>query len=480
MQASANMDFTAVYKGTMAQWSPDSKYLAAASQNRLLIRHSDSSDLAAVFTCGDKIERIEWSPDSAYILTEVARQGIIQIWSLADENWKCCIDEGLGGIARAKWAPSSRHIFVVSDFQLYLSVWKLESSSDDHHSSIRIKHPKFARRGVAFSHNGRWLAVLKRINCRDVVAVHDSEDQFAQLAEFQVDADSADLAWAHGDRALVLWERPTKESRFLWFSPSGELLGQASDAGLLRSAWASRSALFLMAGGFDGRMHLVSGASMKTLACFSHDLKTCIAEAGETEVVVLQEEFVGAGIVARHLHARGGASLSVSQSAANEPSGSVRYVRVENLGSFRVPEDRAPEPALDADGLPRQGVGSAFWSPDDRYVATKHDGMPTAIWIWDLGRLCLAALLLHRSPVRSFCWDVSKHAVGDSCRLAISTADPFLFLWSASEAAATPCPFSQARLQWRGDGRAVLLQERDRNCVCSPGPPPVQSEVQPV
>jgi len=473
------MDFSDVHKGSLAQWSPDSKHLAAVAQNRLLIRDAEALSLVAVFTCGDKIERIEWSPDSEYIFAEVAKQGIVQIWSLADKDWKCCIDEGLGGVARAKWGPTSRHVFILSDFQLYLSVWKLEASSEDHHNSIRIKHPKFTRRGIAFSHNGRWLAVLKRVICRDVVAVHDSEDQFSQLAEFQVDADSADLAWAHGDRALVLWERPTKESRFLWFSPSGELLAQASDCGMLRSAWASSSSLFFMAGGFDGRMHLVSGVSMKSLVCFTHDLKVCIAEAGETEVVVLQEEFVGGGAVARHLHARG-ASLASQQSASNDPSGSVRYVCVDNIGSLRVPEERALEPPLDADGLPRQGVGSASWSPDDRYVATKHDGMPSVVWIWDLGRLCLAALLLHRSPVRSFSWDTSKYAVGESCRLAISTADPFLFFWSASEGVATPCPLSQARLQWRGDGKAVLLQERDRTCICSPGPPCVQSEVSPV
>lgn len=466
------MEFSEVQKQALCQWSPDSRHLAAAAQNRVLLRDAETLSLVNVYTCGDKVERIEWSADSEYILSEISKQGVVQVWSVADPAWTCRIDEGLGGIARAAWGPSSRHVLVVSEFQLYLSVWTLEVAPTEQPSSIHIRHPKFVRRGLAFSRNNRWMALLRRVSCRDSVAVHACEGQFAQLAEFHVDGDCADLAWAPGDRALVLWERPTKESRFRWFSPRGELLAQATDAGLLRSAWASPSALFLVAGGFDGRLHLVSGTAMKTLACFTHDLKACIAEAGETGMAVLQEELVGGGAVAQHLHSQG--ALMPQVLAAGRPLGSVRYVPVSNPASLQVPEERTPEPALDADGVPRQGVGSASWSPDERYVATRHDGMPTAVWVWDLGRLALAALLLHRSQVRSLSWDTSAAATGERCRLAVSTADSCLFFWSPVEAAATPCPLAHSRLLWRRDGRSLLLQERDRACVCWPGAPPVE------
>lgn len=462
------MEFSEILlKQALAQWSPDSRYLAATSQNRVLVRDAETLSLYQVYICGDKIERIDWSPDSDYLLAEIMKQGVVQVWSLADPTWTCRIDEGLGGIARAWWGPSSRHVLVVSDFQLYLSVWKLTEASEAQPSSIRIPHPKFTRRGFAFSRNHQWMAMLRRQNCRDNVVVHACDEQFAQLAEFQVDADCADLAWGPGDKTLVVWERPAKESCFRWFSPSGELLAKVSDSGLLRSAWASPSSLFFVSGGFDGRMHLVSGAGMKTLACLTHDLKACIAEAGETEVTVLQQDLVGAGAVARHLHSQGALMSPTPQ------TGNVCYVPVANLGSLKIPEERSPEPQMDADGVPRQGVALALWSPDERYVATKHDGMPTVVWVWDLGRLALTAVLLHRSAVRSFSWDSSKSSMGDSSRLAISTADPFLFFWTPEEAAATPCPLLQTRLLWRADGKALLLQDRDRACVCSPSPAPV-------
>lgn len=458
------MEFSEIQKQTFSQWSPDSRHLAFAEKNRVLVRNAESLDLAKVFICGDKVERLEWSPDSQYILAEIMKQCVVQILSIADDTWTCRIDEGLGGIARAWWAPSSRHVLVVSDFQLYLSVWKLEGQT----TPIHIRHPKFVRRGCSFSHNGRWMALLRRSNCRDSIVVHSCEEQFIQLSEFQVDGDCADIAWSSGDGALVVWERPAKECGFRWFSPSGELLAQASDCGLLRSACASPSGLFFLAGCFDGRIHLVSGTAMKSVAVLSHDLKTCIEETGEAGITVLQEELVGAGPIAQHLHLHG------ALLAATAAGGSVRYVPVANPLNLRLLEERSPEPQMDSEGLPRQGVAMALWSPDERYVATRHDGMPTAIWVWDLGQLALAAILLHRSSVRSFSWDTSKSAVGDSVRLAISTADPSLFFWSPLEAVASPCPLPQARLQWRKDGKALLLQERDRACICSPSPPPVQ------
>jgi len=238
------MEFSEIHKQAVGQWSPDSRYLAAAAQNRVLVRDAGTLSLAQVYICGDKVERIEWSPDSEFLLAEVMKQGVVQVWSLADATWTCRIDEGLGGIARARWGPSSRHVLVVSDFQLYLSVWKLEAAPDGQPSSVRIRHPKYVRRGLSFSRNARWLAVLTRVNCHDTVVVHACEEQFAQLTEFKVEGDCADLAWAPSDRALVLWERPAKESSFRWFSPSGDLLAQASDCGLLRMGCASPSALF--------------------------------------------------------------------------------------------------------------------------------------------------------------------------------------------------------------------------------------------
>ena len=70
-----------VLRQGLGQWSPNGRYLAGAQQNRLQIRDPEFLKLLQVFICIDKVERIEWSPDSQLLLTELSRQGVIQIWS---------------------------------------------------------------------------------------------------------------------------------------------------------------------------------------------------------------------------------------------------------------------------------------------------------------------------------------------------------------------------------------------------------------
>merc|ERR1719464_2548753 len=110
----------------------------------------------------------------------------------------------MGGVAHARWAADSRHVLVVSDFRLYLSIWPLGNQS----CAVQIRHPKYPDRGLAFSPDGEQLALLRRSNCRDSVSVLECQQGFGQLAEFAVGGDCADLVWAASDSALVLWERP--------------------------------------------------------------------------------------------------------------------------------------------------------------------------------------------------------------------------------------------------------------------------------
>ncbi|CAE8585482.1 unnamed protein product [Polarella glacialis] len=173
------MFFSEVHKQSLGQWSPNGKYLAAAAQNRILIRNAESLKLVQVYVCLDKVERVEWSPDSEFLLTELGRQGIVQVWSLKESEWTCRIDEGLGGVAHARWGLTSKHVLISSDFQLYLSVWALEDQS----IAVQIRHPKFANSGLAFSHNGRWLAMLRRCDCQDRLSLYSCEENFARLAD---------------------------------------------------------------------------------------------------------------------------------------------------------------------------------------------------------------------------------------------------------------------------------------------------------
>eukprot|EP00435_Cladocopium_sp_Y103_P025327 s59_g6.t1 len=440
------VDYTDVLRQGLGEWSPNGKFLAGAQQNRLQIREHESLKLLQVFICLDKVERIEWSPDSQLILTEVARPGVLQIWSMRDSEWTCRIYEGLAGIAHAWWADAET-VLVTVDFQLYLSIWQLQEGS----SAIQIPRPKFRQRGVAFSRDGCWLAALRRVECKDKLSVYNAEGKFTCLTDVTLPGDAANLLWGPDDNTLVVWEMPGRLPWCRMYTLAGECLVQLGD-GFPRSVVASPSTALLAACGVDGQLQLLSAVSQKIVASFSHalDLSEC-----DDEVFLWEEDF-----------------------EMNEPGG-LRYRRLQDclwtlrpiFSQVALEQEKTDFPRLeerigpdipDADGIPRQGITVAQWSPDERYLATKHESFPSVVWIWDLGKMVLASLLCHNSSVKSVVWD--PMATGERSRLAISTSDPVLFLWSPHHAEALPSALSAARLRWRSDGRSLLLQERDRCC----------------
>eukprot|EP00928_Gymnodinium_smaydae_P053899 TRINITY_DN37790_c0_g1_i1.p1 TRINITY_DN37790_c0_g1~~TRINITY_DN37790_c0_g1_i1.p1 ORF type:complete len:516 (-),score=66.16 TRINITY_DN37790_c0_g1_i1:88-1635(-) len=465
-----------VHKQVHGTWSPDGRHLAAAAGNRLLVREAEGLKLVQVFVCAGKIERVSWAPDSQHLLAEVPKQAIVDIWYLRDGDWHCRIDAGLAGAVRAIWAPTSTHVLVISDFQLYVSVWCLV----DRKSVAQVPHPKFASRGLAFSASGRWLAVLRRVGCRDWLSVLSCEtDGAARTTPFETIADvalvdgsdCADLAWAPGDAALVFWDRPSRSPRFLWYNPCGELLVRLDDGGLARRVCPSPSRQFFAAASFDGCVHLVSGAARRLTARLVHDLAQACAEAGEDEVQLLQQQ-------PKSVATTGQSACYAATSRTAAIAGALRNLGggdISASASAHVSVTTDPSSvALDADGFCRVGVSSAEWSPGERYLATRHDSAPAVVWVWDVGRLALRAVLMHCSPVRAFSWNPSKDTTASASeeepRLAIATAEDGLCLWTASTATSVgesvACPVAAGRLEWRRDGRAVLLQDRDRACVC--------------
>ena len=77
----------------------------------------------------DLVTHLEWSPDGMFILIGVAKKAQAFVKSMVDPDWQGKIDEGLAGMANCMWAPTSRHIMTVSDFNLRLTVWSLVDKS---------------------------------------------------------------------------------------------------------------------------------------------------------------------------------------------------------------------------------------------------------------------------------------------------------------------------------------------------------------
>ena len=77
----------------------------------------------------DVVSHLEWSPDGIYILIGIAQRAQAFVKSVSDSEWQCKIDEGLAGLVNCLWAPTSRHVITISEFNLRLTVWSMVDKS---------------------------------------------------------------------------------------------------------------------------------------------------------------------------------------------------------------------------------------------------------------------------------------------------------------------------------------------------------------
>lgn len=114
------MDFSETYRfsGPGPVFSPDGKYIAAATEYRLIVRDSLSTQVVQIYSCIDKISNIAWCPNSTYILCGLVKRAIVQVWSVREPDWTCKIDEGLAGAENVQWSPDGLHVLVTADFQI--------------------------------------------------------------------------------------------------------------------------------------------------------------------------------------------------------------------------------------------------------------------------------------------------------------------------------------------------------------------------
>ena len=114
------MDFSETYRfsGPVPVCSPNGKYIAAATEYRLVVRDALTTQVVQIYSCVDKISDVQWCPNSTYIMCGLVKRAIVQVWSVPEPGWTCKIDEGLAGAEAVQWSPDGLHILVTADFQI--------------------------------------------------------------------------------------------------------------------------------------------------------------------------------------------------------------------------------------------------------------------------------------------------------------------------------------------------------------------------
>ncbi|CAI8603966.1 unnamed protein product [Vicia faba] len=416
------MEFSECYKQTgPCSFSPNARFLAVAVDYRLVIRDTISFKVVQLFSCLDKITYIEWALDSEYILCGLYKKPMIQAWSLAQPEWTCKIDEGLAGIAYARWSPDSRHILTTSDFQLRLTVWSLVNTA-----CVHLQLPKHASKGVSFTKDGKFAAICTRRDCKDYVNLLSCHS-WEIMGMFALDTlDLADVEWSPDDSSILIWDSPL-DYKVLIYSPDGRCLfkyvAYESGLGVKSVSWSPCE--FMHPYAVRGPCH---AAVFKEV---DEPLQLDMSE------LCLSDDF------------------SQGNDDSSERANTVRYEVMEvpiNL-PFQKPLAEKPNP--------KQGVGILSWSNDSQYICTRNDSMPTVLWVWNIRQLELTAILVQKDPVRVAAWDPTY------TRLVFCTGSTHLYMWTPSGAFCVRVPlpqFSITDLKWNSDGSCLLLKDKETFC----------------
>ena len=147
------MDFTEIYNQTasLVYFSPGTHFLLTAVEDRLIVRRSDSFQIARTWLVdptpsptatalsaaggpgpssiaarerereksggeGGWITHAGWSCDSEYVLGACAKAGVVQVFKLRDEAWTARIEAGAEGLVKAEWAPDGRTVLCFSEW----------------------------------------------------------------------------------------------------------------------------------------------------------------------------------------------------------------------------------------------------------------------------------------------------------------------------------------------------------------------------
>ncbi|XP_024393514.1 uncharacterized protein [Physcomitrium patens] len=434
------MEFSDTYKHSgPCCFSPDARFLAVAVDYRLVIRDVVSLKVVQLYSCLDKISYVEWAPDSEYLLCGLFKRAIVQAWSVSQSEWTCKIDEGSIGIVHARWSPDSRHILTTSEFQLRLTVWSLVSTA-----CVHVPWPKHATKALSFSKDGKYIAIGTRRDCRDYVHLLACQGWEA-MGNFEVGTtDLADLEWSPNDSTIAVWDSPL-EYKVLVYSPDGRCLFKYAayeNALGVKSATWSPCGQFLGVGSYDQVVRVLNHLTWKPAAEFSHPAQI----RPPSTTIVFKEVDEPWRTDLESIYAKGLPCDSLRR---------VFYKVVEvpvTIPSYKPPVDKPN---------PKQGIGLLAWSADSQYFFTKNDNMPNALWIWDVVRLELLALLLQKDPIRSAAWDPIYP------RIAVCTGTSQLYLWTPTGACCVQIPlagFYASELKWIPDGTALLLKDKEAFC----------------
>ena len=90
---------------------------------------------------------------------------------------------------------------------------------------------------------------------------------------------------------------------------------------------------------------------------------------------------------------------------------------------------------------PPSGVQLMEWSFDSQYLASKCETSPNTVYVWDMTKVELTAVLIHKDSVRAFKFGPNSQ------QLVIATGQSRVFVWSPKGASVVDLPRNEYAAQ---------------------------------
>lgn len=448
-----------IFLANSVQISPTSNLIGFANGNRLSIKDALSLDVVQIFVCLDKIDKFEFSSDSCYVLCALFSRNAVQVFSILDAEWKCRISEAVVGIIDSFWMKNTQNIVTECDFGIQLSIWSLTDSksyiiSNPKQSIYKSTNAQASNHTIklnALSDNCVFFAVVHRLDLHDFIAIYSTAPNWEELIKFPCRSnDIAYIEWTPQGSHIIAAESPLTYKALI-YTPTGELHGIYE---------AYQHALGIRSLSYQPS----DTCSSPLLAIASYDSKVRLLSSRSFELACVLPLVPPAAMDSALL---GTDPVCWVEVAGDTPNNSV----FESRSSLRVLPHTSPDPRHPKSLPPLMGVHWMQWSPDGYFLAALEQAHPRCVWLWDLRRASLSALLVCLDPVRCCAWEpVSR---GQGGRLAVCCAALHLWTPPAEDRASWTCRTVAAlaaasSLQWFSAGR-LLLGGREGFVICQLG-----------
>ena len=424
----ASLTFSHAFKcssSPLPAFSPNGLFLACTDQHRLIIMEVHSGDMLQLYPCRDEIDSFEWSPDSQYVLTTIKSRGLVQVFSPTAVDWECKIDEGPAGVQSARWTPDATSILILANHNIRTTAWCLQEKKCTHLPPCKTKS---LLQGVAFSHNGSYMAQLERSNeAKDRVSIYETKT-WSKVSELSTSTtiartfDAVSVSWSPNGAFLAVVDDSLQYKLLIYDANAAVTLSSSpsvhvslrqtftpptipysiisshsippilplnvysADAcalGIKVTSW-SPNGRFIAIGSYDDRLRVLDDLNWQPQMNEDYPsvvLREFDAAAGRFGKFAIYSE------VEKDSAAGPGSNQLVSRSV---------YEIVSPPFSLRKP---APPPSHS-----KIGVNLLCWDPEGDLIASVSGGTPRVVWIHDFIKGGLVAICHHESPVKAIQW----------------------------------------------------------------------------